>query len=1197
MRMSRKNDYHDYDRIEDPFIVRKQQKYKTWLYVILLAVCLYVLFYGTLRKTESKTIIISNITPDIFNQLYFEHNQTLSCPCSTITIPYKKFLSNNITLHPVCSSIFISKEWIEGLYFKNASSYGIWDFRKIAYSQFELLSKFCSLSQSMISQIEIDVNNTEFITINLLSSKQIQMQIDNTIDFEKSNAFDRMISFLNYWRTTSDGNYLVSALGTNWRIATIISDGVSIGAVGSPTEFIDQNGALLRCGTDNPIISAVLPPLSNDSRDLLTLVLFTSIPNSTIVKGFFMGCTPLDALLASTLDCLYEIECIQMLWNYFPNLTQTNFNWNNSILSSKQDNKSVFDYVQNFFLKNWSSTINYSIYFDQCSPLMCTYTRTDRADLIYAITLFISLYGGLIIILRLVSSYIINAYFKFKYLSTGNLRRQKTNKFKTVQAMKQLNLFKTIQERTEANIKQQRIVTRIYLSLLFGSILIICLSTSLSNDIVKVTVPNPSLTTYNSLEMIYSTTLRCPCTNQTISYRTFISFSPTFHQICSSGFVHNDWITVVMKNSRNGGVDYDWRNKAYIQFRILSNICQLANKTINSAIDKFLSQFFISSSVINEMDFNAQLSTYFNQFYQSTIYNFDLTKDIIQLILQVNQFHVGAPAISDGDSLDLGLVIDILANETNNDQNAQVKFILNSIQDVNTQLSICVCATNPYCQRLGVISDANSIVDKDNISINNHNISGWIEGCSPFDSLLLSTLQCLYDDSDCFRFLLNYISKINTDSLTLSSSLYRIKPLIYDPTMSHYPPNTSISMTIKELMIEQWNPSSSYKQFYESCAPLSCSYSLSIHKQNFLGVIVILASMIGGIVVSLRILTPYLVKCVIKLTTIFNKKSNQTEQVHRNCIDQLRITIQYSVQFLHNTLIEFNIFTSRDLGSDADRVTAKYYGRWATQIYGEQLQCSCSRIASTYQQFVNIQPIFHSICSSKFVSEQWRTDLINGLVSNLSIYEQRDYRRFLSSHLQYLQGLCQLSMKTVNNSINEFLTSLLISSELLSENIFHNRLNILIEQRKSNAPVLFSRLLFFTQNIIHGNAFMSTYGTNFEYNLKSIGFYSIAVGFAQALIYDDQCSCGLSPNCTIQATFIETNSSQKISIKGMKMGCTPGESFLASTLECFYDQSCLDLIQQYTNYHNSSPPLLITSNYFSQNTTNNDLMHNLFIEQ
>lgn len=61
--------------------------------------------------------------------------------------------------------------------------------------------------------------------------------------------------------------------------------------------------------------------------------------------------------------------------------------------------------------------MNYSKYFNSCAPLSCSYTTTDLTNLSHAITLFISLYGGLIIILRLISPIVIRILLKCKYRS------------------------------------------------------------------------------------------------------------------------------------------------------------------------------------------------------------------------------------------------------------------------------------------------------------------------------------------------------------------------------------------------------------------------------------------------------------------------------------------------------------------------------------------------------------------------------------------------------------------------------------------------------------------------------------------------------------------------------------------------------------------------------------------------------------
>ncbi len=70
-------------------------------------------------------------------------------------------------------------------------------------------------------------------------------------------------------------------------------------------------------------------------------------------------------------------------------------------------------------MDEWSTQMNYVKYFHQCAPSRCTYTTTDKINLSYAVTLFISLYGGLIIIFRLISSFLVNILFKCHLRNTN----------------------------------------------------------------------------------------------------------------------------------------------------------------------------------------------------------------------------------------------------------------------------------------------------------------------------------------------------------------------------------------------------------------------------------------------------------------------------------------------------------------------------------------------------------------------------------------------------------------------------------------------------------------------------------------------------------------------------------------------------------------------------------------------------------
>ena len=216
------------------------------------------------------------------------------------------------------------------------------------------------------------------------------------------------------------------------------------------------------------------------------------------------------------------------------------------------------------------------------------------------------------------------------------------------------------------------------------------------------------------------------------------------------------------------------------------------------------------------------------------------------------------------------------------------------------------------------------------------------------------------------------------------------------------------------------------------------------------------------------------------------------------------------------------------------------------------------------------------------------------LSNNVSIYEKDDYGRFVSSHFQYLQGLCRLSIESTNNTIKQFLSTLFITKQLLSENDFNQNINSSIEQIKINAPTTLYFLFFLIRNINHGNSIISTYGTNFKY-IAPVDYETYFL--TQSVIYDNECSCGVYSNCTSQAYYIDKiNQSDRIAIEGFKVGCLPSESLLSSTLQCLYNVSCIDLIQKYMNSTDSLEPLRITTQS-QMNKTINELINQLFIVQ
>ncbi|CAF4154880.1 unnamed protein product, partial [Adineta steineri] len=56
--------------------------------------------------------------------------------------------------------------------------------------------------------------------------------------------------------------------------------------------------------------------------------------------------------------------------------------------------------INDLFVEEWATNINYSSYYEQCSPLLCSYTYSKQINPLYTITLILGLQGGLTIVLK-----------------------------------------------------------------------------------------------------------------------------------------------------------------------------------------------------------------------------------------------------------------------------------------------------------------------------------------------------------------------------------------------------------------------------------------------------------------------------------------------------------------------------------------------------------------------------------------------------------------------------------------------------------------------------------------------------------------------------------------------------------------------------------------------------------------------------
>ena len=128
-----------------------------------------------------------------------------------------------------------------------------------------------------------------------------------------------------------------------------------------------------------------------------------------------MGCTPTESFLVSTLECFYNVSCINLIQDYVNLKNGTNMNVTPTLFANSSrfpSNKLIIDLVKDLFVESWSSNNNYSAYFTLCLPTSCSYTYVQQLNSLYTVTVILGLYGGLNVVMQGICRILIYLLFK-----------------------------------------------------------------------------------------------------------------------------------------------------------------------------------------------------------------------------------------------------------------------------------------------------------------------------------------------------------------------------------------------------------------------------------------------------------------------------------------------------------------------------------------------------------------------------------------------------------------------------------------------------------------------------------------------------------------------------------------------------------------------------------------------------------------
>ena len=394
-----------------------------------------------------------------------------------------------------------------------------------------------------------------------------------------------------------------------------------------------------------------------------------------------------------------------------------------------------------------------------------------------------------------------------------------------------LNIFTNVNNPTldENQMYTERQSTRLYFFLFSLTTIILVFYTSLIYRSIEVNVDITTLQSLMDFQQSHNSTLvNCPCTQLSSIRSAFCQVEPKFHPVCSSDFIKDQWLNLLFEifqnQSRSRTIIFSFSGTAFSHFQSMLIMCNLARQAVIDGRDLFLNTSVVTSQMPNPSSFYLNTNSTFADFRSSLsnsfIHNLQLFRGLSQGSGLVSVYR------TNWDSF--------LANNITLSRRIQMK---------SQSYGGCDCAVSSSC-----IQDSTPIV------------AGYVVGCSPLESYLRSTLECLYSQS-----CLDHIS-----SAISSSSI----PPSINQTESRFAINTSNKDIVEEMFIESWSSNVSYEKIFEECKPKSCTYTVT-KRYNLIYAITTLLGLLGGINILLRLFVPPIVDQIYQCVNRFRPRNRQ----------------------------------------------------------------------------------------------------------------------------------------------------------------------------------------------------------------------------------------------------------------------------------------------------------------------------------
>jgi len=225
------------------------------------------------------------------------------------------------------------------------------------------------------------------------------------------------------------------------------------------------------------------------------------------------------------------------------------------------------------------------------------------------------------------------------------------------------------------------------------------------------------------------------------------------------------------------------------------------------------------------------------------------------------------------------------------------------------------------------------------------------------------------------------------------------------------------------------------------------------------------------------------------------------------------------------------------------------------------LQCPCSNIAVKYELFATIEPNYHELCESDFISDEWINHLFRLYEHSWNKSISTDFRRIAVFQFQTLRSFCQLVKDTINNDLQSFNYTDFVESHVVFPKNFQAQIDSFIKEFIDGTSKTFLRILHCLQDTTAQSLFMT--GASIT-SVRPVTQFRLTLD--QGIVpypginytFKDGSSCVCSSSTATPCMGLATFDNNIVS--GFQTGCYMLSALMNSTLEVLYNQTFINML-------------------------------------